>query len=408
MDISEHTNCLYCYSEIRQGDLVTVCPSCRVVIHSDCASAFGDVCPNLGCRSKLTLQPGRTTIVVSGSHADEVEYVARSLLRQTQNVYNATKERGVPMVKILFLAANPINNTKLRLDDEIREIDLALRKADFRDKFELQQQWAVRISDLQEHLLRHKPDIVHFSGHGNTTSEIILENKLGKSQSVPTSALSKLFSILKDNIRCVVLNACYSEKQAAAIAEHINCVVGMSKAIGDQSAISFATAFYQAIGFGRDIKTAFDLGCLQINLEDLDEQDTPKLLAVKINPEDIVIAVPNDELLQNQKQHDTESNDDSPIDIVIKKQETIQVDIVITTTGQRYTVELGIDILVKHAIPKFVELMKLPRRFENNWPVSYYLYNKTQGRKLESNLTFRQNDVEANDTLAFYMAMVAG
>ena len=94
--------------------------------------------------------------------------------------------------------------------------------------------------------------------------------------------------MLKDNIRCVVLNACYSEGQAEAIAQHIDCVVGMSRAISDPAAMGFATAFYQALGYGRDVKTAFDLGCAQIDLESLGEQNTPKLLALRINPKDLV------------------------------------------------------------------------------------------------------------------------
>ena len=96
--------------------------------------------------------------------------------------------------------------------------------------------------------------------------------------------MSQLFSVLKDNIRCVVLNACYSEQQAQAIAAHIDCVVGMSKAIGDQAAIGFAASFYQALGYGKDIKTAFELGCVQVDLEGLNEQDTPKLLATRCDP----------------------------------------------------------------------------------------------------------------------------
>jgi hypothetical protein len=93
--------------------------------------------------------------------------------------------------------------------------------------------------------------------------------------------------VLKDNIKCVVLNACYSEGQAQAIAEHIDCVVGMSSTIGDRAAISFAAAFYQALGYGKDVKTAFELGCVQIDIENLNEQDTPKLLAKRVSPRDI-------------------------------------------------------------------------------------------------------------------------
>lgn len=195
-------------------------------------------------------------------------------------------------INILFLAANPKDTSQLRLDEEMRGIDHALRQAEFRDRYDIKQQWAVRIVDLQGYLLRHKPDIVHFSGHGSTSSEIILEDNFGNSQPAPSRALGQLFSVLKDNIRCVVLNACYSEQQAQAIAKHIDCVIGMSKAIGDLAAVSFAIAFYQALGYGRDIKTAFDLGCVQIDLESLNEQDTPKLLAINSNPRDIVF-VPN-------------------------------------------------------------------------------------------------------------------
>ena len=36
-------------------------------------------------------------------------------------------------ITILFLAANPKNTTKLRLDEEIREIDQALRLSEYRD-----------------------------------------------------------------------------------------------------------------------------------------------------------------------------------------------------------------------------------------------------------------------------------
>lgn len=189
---------------------------------------------------------------------------------------------------ILFLAANPSDSTPLRLDEEIRTIDEKIRRAEFRDVFEIKQHWAVRVADIQEFFLRYKPDIVHFSGHGSTSSEIILEDDLGNSRPVSVRALSGLFSTLKDNIRCVVLNACYSEEQARAIAEHIECVIGMSRAITDPAAISFASSFYQALGYGRSVQDAYELARLQIDMEGLDEQDTPQLLALSTDPREIV------------------------------------------------------------------------------------------------------------------------
>jgi len=180
-------------------------------------------------------------------------------------------------IRILFMEANPVDTGKLRLDEEFREIKNRIQQSEFRDRFELVCEWAVRVDDIMRCLMSHKPDIVHFSGHGEY-GEILLENNDGTAYAVPAGALSKLFSLLKDNIRCVVLNACYTEPQAKSISEHIDYVVGMSTAIKDKAAINFASSFYQALGFGRDIETAFDLGCLQIEMKGLNEQDTPKLL----------------------------------------------------------------------------------------------------------------------------------
>lgn len=149
----------------------------------------------------------------------------------------------------------------------------------------------MQVKDLQECLLRFKPHIVHFSGHGSSEGEILLEDSNGNSKPVSERALSTLFYVLKDNIRCVVLNACYSERQAQAIAQHIECVVGMSEAIGDKSAISFAASFYQALAYGRNVQTAFDLGCIQIDLESLDGTQTPKLLALHSDPKTQVFNV---------------------------------------------------------------------------------------------------------------------
>jgi hypothetical protein len=190
-------------------------------------------------------------------------------------------------IKILFLGASPINENRLRLDAEVREIDNKLQMSRNRDSFILETKWAVRVSDLQGHLLRYSPDIVHFSGHGSEANEIILENNVGESHAVSAKTLGKLFSVLKDNIKCVVLNACYSQGQAEAIAEHIDCVIGMSSSIMDDSAISFAASFYQALAYGKSVNDSYQLGRIQIDMENLDEGDIPQLLCKKLNANQI-------------------------------------------------------------------------------------------------------------------------
>ncbi len=182
-------------------------------------------------------------------------------------------------VTILFWASNPVDTDPLRLDQEVRTIDERLRAAEQGRRFELQQQWALRIPDLSDGLLRYRPDIVHFSGHGNLSGEIALEADEGTAQAVPISALAGLFGTLAESgkLRCVVFNACYSEAQARAVAEHVDCVVGTSTAIGDEAAISFAAGFYRALGYGESVQTAFELGRNEIALGDLGEERTPRL-----------------------------------------------------------------------------------------------------------------------------------
>lgn len=179
------------------------------------------------------------------------------------------------MKKILILTANPKNTDRLRLDEEVREIQAALDQSKNRDQFEIMTRWAVRVDDLQPILLDHTPDIVHFSGHGGGSQGLALENELGQMQLVSSTALAGLFQLFKANVTCVFLNACYSEEQATAIHQHINCVVGMNQAIGDRAAIKFAKGFYRALSTGRSYQDAFDFGCNAIDLQGIPESSTP-------------------------------------------------------------------------------------------------------------------------------------
>lgn len=182
-------------------------------------------------------------------------------------------------VKILFLAANPVDVvTRLRIDEEIREIGQKIRMSTSGDQLEIASEWAVRVGDLQAALLRHKPDIVHFSGHCSPSSGIILEDEAGNRKVVSKKALADLFRILKGNIRLVVLNACYAKDQAEALATAIDFTIGMNAAIEDKDATIFAAYFYQSLAFGRSVEEAFKLAVNQLSLEGIDVAHVPELL----------------------------------------------------------------------------------------------------------------------------------
>lgn len=210
----------------------------------------------------------------------------------------ASDVSNAPQKTILFLAANPISTHQLRLDEEIREIEAGLQRSRYRDRFILQQRWALRPMDLRRALLECKPQIVHFAGHGigRTTAAqtvetnrkisfadgtevfdegVVLEDTAGQPKLVRTEALSALFELLANSVECVVLNACYSEQQAKAIAQHVPYVIGMNQAIGDRAAIEFSIDFYDALGAGESIDRAYQLGAVAIRMAGISEHLTP-------------------------------------------------------------------------------------------------------------------------------------
>lgn len=181
------------------------------------------------------------------------------------------------MVKLLILSANPKNTDPLRLGEEVREIQVGLERARYREQFTVVQRSAVRVDDLRQALLTEQPRIVHFSGHGAGEQGLVLEDATGRIQLVSTAALGELFGLLQCSIDCVVLNACYTEAQLDAIHQHIDTVVGMNQAIGDRAAIQFAVGFYEALGAGESYAQAYRFGCNALRLQGIDEALTPIL-----------------------------------------------------------------------------------------------------------------------------------
>ena len=180
---------------------------------------------------------------------------------------------------LLFLAANPLSSEKLTLDEEARDIEKKVRDSKHRDLVLVKTHWAVQPEDLQQVLLEHKPTIVHFSGHGCTGGIVLHSINQQDERIVDAEALTGLFRALKDEIRVVVLNACFSEAQAREIVKEIDFVVGMSESIEDNAARVFAAAFYRGLAFGRSVKKAFKLGINELRLVGLShEVSVPKLL----------------------------------------------------------------------------------------------------------------------------------
>jgi formylglycine-generating enzyme required for sulfatase activity len=163
-------------------------------------------------------------------------------------------------VKILFFSANTKDGDQLALDEEYRAIEQRIRLARHRDAFQPIFKPAARRDDLQDALLEHSPHVVHFACHGSSQAEIVLRSDGPASDPVAPDSLASLFSVLQDNVVLVVFNACFASTQASAILRSAKVAIGMRSRIEDGAAISFASALYGALAYGRSVQDAFTLG----------------------------------------------------------------------------------------------------------------------------------------------------
>jgi hypothetical protein len=203
------------------------------------------------------------SIRVNGDPTKNLEEVARQIQK-----------------KIVFLAAD--SKSGLLLGRESNKIREELLMSTHREDFLYTTIFEVTGLDFSRTLLREKPAIVHFSGHGSAQG-IFLVNEREVPQLASTEALQKLFGILKKilKIECVILNACFSKTQAEVVAQSIPVVVGTQSKIGDDEAINFSMGFYQGLGEGLLYDDAFELGRVQVSFNSDDEDAEEVLVLLK-------------------------------------------------------------------------------------------------------------------------------
>jgi len=220
---------------------------------------------------------------------------ACALLKAVREKFGAGKQRGELLADleralcestlrihaVLMLAANPEDQALIRTDREYAAIKEALSRTARGQEIRLHlPELALPADKLIGTLLSAEPEpnLVHFSGHGGGAAGIYFESPQGASEPVTGEALASVFRQFAHCVRAVVLNACFSEPQAQAIAQHIDYVIGTRKDIGDDTAIAFSTGFYQALAAGRSIEDAFQLGCAQIRMAGIPEHLIPVLM----------------------------------------------------------------------------------------------------------------------------------
>jgi hypothetical protein len=190
----------------------------------------------------------------------------------------------VPGGTILYLTASP-NDPDLRLpplrtDLEMKKVKERLQLSRTRDQYRIEFCPASEWDDLSQALADYEPQLVHFSGHGDSDGNMLLEDAVGGVAPTTPEGLASLFGLHRATIKCVIVNACYSERLARAMAQHIDHVIGMRWQIGDEAAIEFSVGFYTGLFAGYPVPEAFKRGLAHIQRSEATmlEYQTPLLL----------------------------------------------------------------------------------------------------------------------------------
>jgi hypothetical protein len=186
---------------------------------------------------------------------------------------------------ILMLLANPVDTGRIRLDKEFDEIQKKLYESNHRDRFELKPVLATTVDSILENVQRHRPSIIHFSGHGEKnsseisnkqrhfsrdlksqtnennqeTASMVLEGNDEETFLLKPSEFVSLIQpkIVKDNLQLVVFNACYMDAFVEQVHKEVPCVIGTNDAVPDDRAIEFSKYFYFSLANGCTIEEAY-------------------------------------------------------------------------------------------------------------------------------------------------------
>lgn len=181
-------------------------------------------------------------------------------------------------VTILFLAACPDNESRIRSDKELRTLQETLQQSTFPDTYQLHDVQCCKVRDIAAALRKHKPSILHFSGHASK-GILIFEDENGESVSIKTKDLAGLMKRgAQDGLRTVLLNACSTAEQSEAIANEVESVIAMKEAVDDHACIDFVRAFYGSFVLGTGVDAAFDWALTESRLLHREDIIRPLLL----------------------------------------------------------------------------------------------------------------------------------
>jgi hypothetical protein len=171
-------------------------------------------------------------------------------------------------VRIQFIGGDRGGATRpqLMLPREWKAIRDAISQGKYRDGFAFAD--AVHAASIDDLIACHRfhPGIVHFAGHGDARSLILVEDRdlIAEQRTLDSGQLVTLFRNYPTRVKLVFFNVCHSSGLARGLAESgvVDLAIGLPGQLADDPAIAFATTFYRQISEGLTVRQAFEMAGL--------------------------------------------------------------------------------------------------------------------------------------------------
>lgn len=192
---------------------------------------------------------------------------------------------------VLYLSASPDNTKPLRVDAEIRAVQESVRGSKFRDNITVEYRPAANLQSLINGLNDHRPQIVHFSGHGDEDAIATDVGNVARPahKDLSFELLAKALTATDSPPDIVVLNSCNSSGAQNALVPPAKILISMKESVSDVAASAFAVQFYAAIASGQSVKAAFDQGLVAVETVSISEFHTPELYTSGTNPASMIL-----------------------------------------------------------------------------------------------------------------------
>lgn len=170
-------------------------------------------------------------------------------------------------LRILVMTASPANMGALRTREEERQLKASLLDGlHGRERLKIEVIRGATVDDILAGMNRFKPHVLHIGAHGNNDGDLSFLDEQGDAALVPLAGMAAAVKAAGEQLQMILLNACFSDAATRVLVDHVDCAIGVRKALADDSALEFTRAFYGALGHGCSVGQAYEQGLAALKL----------------------------------------------------------------------------------------------------------------------------------------------